>query len=273
MRQADVTYAAAEVDQIPSQWLVYADPGSGKSTFASTFPKPLLVLCFDPLSKAMPYRDPNRVGEVHRVVDNDVPIDLVYSKKDPGVCITQIEYYGDGPAAYNAMEHYFGAEKFIARVPYLFEEIKEGLWATVVLDSITQFEYAHRNFERIKNNPMTNRGNQQDRRQWYNSSGDEIEKVCNALAWATCNVVVLAHVRLNHDQETGAIYLSPEAPGVKGRQLPSLYAECYTMFVDAEGIHRLQTHKDGRFMCMSFLRVPTGTLPHYRELHQPKESE
>lgn len=35
--------------------LLYGDYGSGKSTFAATWPKPMLVLCFDPPGKDLPY--------------------------------------------------------------------------------------------------------------------------------------------------------------------------------------------------------------------------
>jgi len=35
--------------------LVYGDTGTGKSTFAASFPKPLLVFCFDPAGKDIPY--------------------------------------------------------------------------------------------------------------------------------------------------------------------------------------------------------------------------
>ena len=40
----------------PIHCMVYADTGIGKSTFASTFPKPMLVFHFDPHGKDWPYR-------------------------------------------------------------------------------------------------------------------------------------------------------------------------------------------------------------------------
>ena len=36
-------------------WVLYGDFGSGKSTMAATFPKPMLVHMFDPFGKDMPY--------------------------------------------------------------------------------------------------------------------------------------------------------------------------------------------------------------------------
>lgn len=43
--------------------LVYGDSGAGKSTFAATFPKPMLVFLFDPPDKARPYLRQGSVGE------------------------------------------------------------------------------------------------------------------------------------------------------------------------------------------------------------------
>lgn len=39
----------------PIHCMVYGDSGTGKSTFATTFPKPMLVWCFDPFGKDMPF--------------------------------------------------------------------------------------------------------------------------------------------------------------------------------------------------------------------------
>lgn len=40
----------------PIHALLYGDSGVGKSTMAATFPKPMLVHCFDPFGKDLPYR-------------------------------------------------------------------------------------------------------------------------------------------------------------------------------------------------------------------------
>lgn len=53
--------------------LVYGDFGAGKSTFAATFPKPLLVFAFDPFGKERPYQ---RLGEVEYVNDEDLGITI-----------------------------------------------------------------------------------------------------------------------------------------------------------------------------------------------------
>lgn len=42
-------------DRMPVHCMTYGDSGTGKSTFAATWPKPMLVWCFDPFGKDIPY--------------------------------------------------------------------------------------------------------------------------------------------------------------------------------------------------------------------------
>jgi len=60
-----------------TMFLVYGDPGSGKTTFLSTFPKPLLVFSFDPFGKELPYL---RMGHVVDAMDErGTPVRQVFS--------------------------------------------------------------------------------------------------------------------------------------------------------------------------------------------------
>jgi hypothetical protein len=52
---------------MPGRWLIYGDTGTGKSHFTSTFKQlgNMLVWCFDPLGKDIPYhKGASKVGEV-----------------------------------------------------------------------------------------------------------------------------------------------------------------------------------------------------------------
>lgn len=54
-----------EREPYPIHVLCFGDSGSGKSTFASTFPKPMLVMMFDPIDKAAPYWKRGRRGDMY----------------------------------------------------------------------------------------------------------------------------------------------------------------------------------------------------------------
>lgn len=57
-------WANCEEDPYPTLFLVYGNAGSKKSTFAATFPKPMLVLSFDNRGKERPYLRKGEPGKV-----------------------------------------------------------------------------------------------------------------------------------------------------------------------------------------------------------------
>lgn len=261
----------------PYAWFVYSDPGTKKSTFAATFPKPMLVLAFDPFSKLEPYRRRGLPGPY--ALDGDTPIEFVMSRVQEGSVIIQIEeYYDDN---YSDTSIPFAWERFQTRLPSIHQEVKAGIWGTVVLDSISTLELCVRKYEEKKNNPLSNQGNKQDARQWYGSSGNAIQEVCYNLGWLpNVNVVVLAHVRMNQDRIREMIYWSPEMPGTYNRKVPGLFSEIYHIHfdpgADSNNQHYLQTQNDGSYIAATQIPAPDGALPHYNALwdyEQPIESD
>lgn len=110
-------------------WLVYGDSGAGKSTFAATFPKPILVLCFEGIDKATPYRilgkaDPLEKGLVRASVGSpafELSVQRIFSKeeKDKSLLV-KIEYYHD-PYPYNPTAF----SMFSSRLDGLLENLTE----------------------------------------------------------------------------------------------------------------------------------------------------
>lgn len=251
----------------PRAFFVYADPGSMKSTFASTFPKPALVLAFDPYSKLEPYRRRGKPGKT--LYDGDTPVEFVMSTVVERAAIIQIEQYYD--ENYHDLNRNFAWERFQSRIPSIHSEVKKGQWATVVLDSLSTLELCIRKFEEYKNNPQSKLGNKQDARQWYGSSGAAIQEVCYNLGWLPyVNVVVLAHVRMTPDRIRDTIYWSPEMPGTYTRKVPGLFPEIYYIHFNPNAEpgkqHYLQTHNDGVYIASTQIPVPNGILPRYSAL-------
>ena len=51
----------------PTHTIAYGDSGVGKSTFAATYPKPMLVFAWDPHGKDLPYqKGAQSVGELQK---------------------------------------------------------------------------------------------------------------------------------------------------------------------------------------------------------------
>ncbi len=60
------------LDRMPIHVLLYSETGTGKSTMASTFPKPMLVWSFDPTGKETPYF--KGAKEVSAVQEWEIPV-------------------------------------------------------------------------------------------------------------------------------------------------------------------------------------------------------
>lgn len=258
-----------ETSNVPSiRAFVYADPGRMKSTFAASFPKPMLVLATDPVDKLAPYRRRGYPGPVMQPDGKDfyVPTEYVISTQEDDKVAIQLEHYIDRTAF--VPDSLSGWEQIQDRMIDLYAEDGAGQWATIVLDSMSSLEYIVRSHYQFKENPTTKEGHEQDQRQWYRKSAEGIEQVCYALAWMNANVVVLAHVRAERDTLRDTILYTPEAPGVRNRRIPSVFGEIYTMHVDSSVQDDIpavfmQTRPDGRFVATTQINAPDDCDPHY----------
>lgn len=252
----------------------YADAGRGKSTFAATFPKPMLVLACDPLDKLGPYRRRGYPGPRIQPNPNEgvyVPTEYIISTHQANHVAIQLEYFIDRtsflPDSLSAWE------QVQDRMIDLYKEDSEGKWATIVLDSMSSLEYIVRSHYQFKENPVNKEGNEQDQRQWYRKSAEGIEQVTYALAWMNANIVVLGHVRGERDAVRDTMLWTPEAPGVRNRRIPSVFGEIYTIHVDmsvdpdsSASPFFLQTRNDGRYMAATQIDAPDDCDPKYSAL-------
>src|SRR3972149_2335621 len=81
------------VSHPPIHVAAYGESGAGKSTFARSFPKPMLVLHFDPHGKDPPY--PAQGPVLDLVLEGGVWTRAVMSTKHPDVPLIRLEYYHD----------------------------------------------------------------------------------------------------------------------------------------------------------------------------------
>lgn len=246
----------------PVHALVYGDPGSGKSHFAATFPKPMLVLLFDPYGKETPYlRDAyEQVESAIELVDGQLQVPIVEGTSEHGR--TVVEYYHDEdpdwPTAW---------ERFAIRA----RAIDPKEWATIVFDSASFMELAARKNEEKRRNPTA-----KDPRLWYGASRGELEEqlIRRVMSYRT-NVVTVAHVSTEKAEMHGTVFLrNPRFPGKMAEAVGAAYSEFYRAFVarDAEGklYHTLQTAASPEYNAGTQIDagVSTGGLvhPHYDAL-------
>jgi len=261
--------------------LLYGDTGVGKTTFASTFPKPMLVFQFDHNGKDMPYM---KGGEVQKGEDGnelqsyeietgrgDITIthrDVMYPDG-----IVRIEYYNrtddiDNPTAFSY---------FRTRMGILHEEY--DLWKTVVVDSITFMALQARKLEEKVLNPLPQgvtlytKGGGGDQRMWFAGATSSLEELlCMRLAGLDMNVVAIAHVSRDKNMLSGEIVQVPSAPGRLSSMslLSAAFAEQYRLYTkrNAEGYREYwaQTSNRDQYAAATQIEADDPVYPHYASL-------
>lgn len=242
----------------PIKAVVFGDSGAGKSTFASSFPKRMLVCCFDSVDKSRPYM--KRGASYSEIQEDEYGVQYreVYNKK--GNVLIRIEYYIDSdpdhPTAYAQFR------ERMARLQYEYDE-----WMTIVIDSVSQMELYARYREKKTINPHT-----KEPRQWFAGATDALEEMLMMRFPALpMNVVVLCHVDEDKDEVHGFSLRNPSAPGRLRKKLASQYGELYHAVVrkgDQKGdkVYQLQTRSDNLFQAASQIDAPDPCEPLYTAL-------
>jgi len=248
-------------DQPSGHWLLFGDPGAGKSTGAATFPKPMLVFMWDPRGKEQPYL--KRGGASTAGVDDfGIGYQSVLSRSDPTREIIRIEHYNDAdpqkPEAYKA---------FLTRLTRLDDDLRT--YRTVVLDSVTFMELAARKMHQYVLSPTA-----KEPRQWHAGSTDALEEVLmirfGALA---CNVVVIAHIDEDKDEVHGFAIRNPAMPGRLRKRSPAGYSELYRCYAKRDAklgaTYLWQTRSDALYNCATQVEAPDPCPQDYRAIWTP----
>lgn len=257
-----VKYVAVERPHAPIHLLVCADAFAGKSTFARTFPKPMLVTCFDALDKVEPYLAAGRVGDLY-TESNGMRSRLVYAP-DSDEAIIKIEHYLDwDPEKPQAWI------KFRERVRKLPSEAEQ--WATWVIDSVTNAEFYARLESMFVINTMSNAGNEAHGKKHYGHSKEQIEiNLMARVAWMPMNVVAIAHYDDAPDDMEAGKMKNPSVPGKLTKRLPAGFGEMYRLvpYVDEKGMRRpwLQTRPGDGYNAGSVIGVANGCPATYEAL-------
>lgn len=248
----------------PIHVLVYGDAGAKKSTFAATFPKPMLVLFFDPFGKDMPYLRRGKPGQVAET-DEGYRIRFVH-KKDAELGdhpIIRLEYFHnldpEQPIAYR---------QFLERIAHATDL---DAYKTIVVDSVTFMNLAKFHEAKYKTNKHA-----KDPRQWYAAAKEGLEEMLMVrFAGLMQNVVVLAHVNEDKDEVHGNFVYNPAVPGKLSKGLPAGYAEFYRAFVKTEqgkNEYLLQTQKNAQFNAATQIPAPNPCAPSYKALWEEYEA-
>lgn len=262
--------------------LLYGDTGVGKSTMASTFPKPMLVWCFDHMGKDTPYRVGGQVSDLQEYTietgKGDVVIPFRDVKHPDG--LVRIEYYNKT----DDIENPVAFSNFRTRMGVLHNEY--DVWKTVVIDSVTFMELQARKLEEKVLNPLPagvslyEKGAKFDGRTWFAGATSALEELlCLRLAGLDMNVVVICHVDKDKNMVSGEIVKVPFAPGrLSNRSLLSAaFAEQYHLYTQRDGdgnrVYLAQTSTHDGLSASTQISAPDPAWPNYDALWEEWDKE
>lgn len=191
---------ASELTQDDLGILLIGDPGSGKSSFIATMPKPMLVFNFDGKAGASTYRKAEWAEEIELLMFNPTDAEAVLDFEDELNNLTK-----EG------------------KFPY----------RTVALDSLTTYGDAEMKRAIFVNSTGGKGGsrignivpNQTD----YLLQMARVKFVLQKLLSLPCNVAVAAHEAIIEDKNGGLIGVVAHVSGKKtmAKNLPSMFGEAY----------------------------------------------
>lgn len=261
----------------PLKTLVYGESGSWKSSFAKTFPKPLLVFMSDAPGKDSPYmKDWNNKflpeESVGPLLTWDLGNNLIVPYRDI--------MHSDGPIR---IEYYQELENvrepranktFHSRLSIFHREYAN--YATVCVDSLTAFEFNMRKQYEYELLANTGKEAKYDQRHWYGGSTHDMEELLmGRFPGLPMNVVVISHIHLKETGELGGeLVRLLSLPGQLKKTAPRSYMEYYHAYVGMDPEFKVDTgllqtrtgFVEGgmqRFYCATQINAPNPVRPYY----------
>ncbi len=271
--------AAASTFRTILHVLMGGHPTAGKSTCATTFPKPLIVKLFDGHGKDTPYL---KWGMLHGA---QIRSDFLYLTNGQNTGIVRryietqsagtiiVEYFNDLSPDSWAYHWFTTSLKEKAFVQELQNANNPSGAGTLVIDSVTFMELSARKHW-MSNVGKVGKRNDGTEDRWapLNASTDYLEHdLIVELGGINTNYLVLAHYADAKVDVNGEQLYTISAPGrlMKNKELLAAFSEQYRAYVQRQGterFHLLQTRPSAQFQCATQIDAPDPCWQDYEAL-------
>ena len=269
------------MNQETVQWsgLIYGNPGTRKTFFAATLPKPAKIFMFDPPAKGLAYLQQGHAGPLEWMEDGG-GFQFVTDPESKEVLV-ELEYFSDkNPMGIGQQKYPCAYERFQSSLMAHMAEgwlMQDGVtsFKSVILDSYTFCELACVRLQQYKLNPAP--GGVQDSKhnqmQWAGMARGVLQvDLLAVLPFITpCHVCVLAHVDAQRfDQQEKSLWGISAVGQLKGMVLGA-FPEVYYMYTawndqTKKADSWLMTETDGQFMAQTHVGASNPCEPRWEAL-------
>ena len=182
--------------------------------------------------------------------------------QESGNTLIRVEYYQEHnprtPTAY---------ERFLARQGSVPQEVQDGLWNTIVYDSVSSLEP----MVRVNSRYFLNRDTAKESNHWIYSTDQLEELLAMRVGGLHCHVVTVAHVDSQKDEVRGTFVYTPAFPGRLRQNIGKDYTECYYQTAGwneetKDYFYQLQTRTREQHAASSQIKAPDPCSPSYSAL-------
>jgi hypothetical protein len=177
-----------------------------------------------------------------------------YDVRQDGKLLLRVGSYHDP-----VVERPAGMSRFTSFLPAFSQQVGEGQWGGIILDSTSSMNLSGRKWHQYQLNPDTS-----NQLQWYAGATDLAEEILSCqLPALPCHVIAVFHVAREKIEAEGSMHRQPFVPGrrlAESKSVAACFPELWYLYstttVEGKKVRLLQTDTDERYIAGTCVGIP-----------------